>query len=137
MRGRAILAVAFALSLVFSAASFAQNAPDGVKTTKIGGNVVFVDAHGMTLYTFDRDPKGKGQSVCNGPCTKFWPPLYAGAGAHDMGAWTVITRKDGSNQWAYEGKPLYNFIRDKAPGDAKGNNMGMKGAHVWHVAKAG
>jgi len=135
MRGRAILAATVALSLAVSAVCFAQNAPDGVKTMRVGDNVVFVDAHGMTLYTFDRD--SNGESACNGQCTKFWPPLHAGADAHDMGPWTVITRKDGSRQWAYEGKPLYTFVRDKAPGDAKGDNFGPKGTHIWHVAKAG
>jgi predicted lipoprotein with Yx(FWY)xxD motif len=129
------VAATFALSLVMSAASFAQYrpyAPDGVKTSEIGGNLVFVDAQGMTLYTFDRDPNG--ESVCNGQCTKLWPPLQARA-EHNLGSWSIIIRNDAAKQWAYRGKPVYTFARDKAPGDAKGDNFGPKGAHLWHVIK--
>jgi hypothetical protein len=39
----------------------------------------------------------------------------ADAGAADDGDWTVITRDDGSKQWAYKGKPLYTYRVD-APG---------------------
>ncbi|MEU8951790.1 hypothetical protein [Streptomyces sp. NPDC048489] len=30
-----------------------------------------------------------------------------------MTAWTRITRADGTMQWAYDGKPLYTFVKDK------------------------
>jgi predicted lipoprotein with Yx(FWY)xxD motif len=133
MRFRAIVAVAAALSLAAGMVAFAQNAPEGVKTTQINGGVAFVSADGMTLYTFDNDTSGK--SACNGRCAMIWPPLTAGADAHDMGPWTVVTRADGTKQWAYQGKPVYTFARDKAAGDAKGDNFGPKGTHVWHVAR--
>ncbi|AMK33594.1 Putative lipoprotein [Pseudomonas putida] len=42
-----------------------------------------------------------------------------------------MTRDDGSSQWAYKGKPLYTFIKDKKAGETTGD--GMK--DVWHVAK--
>jgi predicted lipoprotein with Yx(FWY)xxD motif len=42
----------------------------------------------------------------------------------------VITRDDGTKQWAYKGKPLYYFSMDKAAGDKAGDGRGM----VWHVA---
>lgn len=89
----------------------------------------FVDAKGMTLYTFDKDAGGK--SACNGQCAANWPPLMAEAGAADMCGWTVITRDDGSKQWAYDGKPLYGWIKDAKPGDVTGD--GFNG--VWHVAQ--
>jgi len=88
---------------------------------------VMVDEAGMTLYTFDKDHAGK--SVCNGRCAKNWPPLMAGSGDSAVGDFTVITRADGSRQWAYEGKPLYRWIKDKNAGDKTGD--GFKG--VWHV----
>jgi predicted lipoprotein with Yx(FWY)xxD motif len=34
--------------------------------------------------------------------------------------------------WAYEGHPLYTFVKDKKAGDTTGD--GANG--VWHVAKA-
>lgn len=91
---------------------------------------VLTDHKMMTLYTFAKDADGK--SMCNGQCATNWPPLMAEAGAKPMGKWTVIKRDDGSMQWAYDGKPLYTFIQDKAPGEETGDGL-MDGA--WKVAK--
>ncbi|AOE88193.1 hypothetical protein [Pseudomonas sp. TCU-HL1] len=92
-------------------------------------NGMLVDAKGMTLYTYDKDAGGK--SACNGQCAQNWPPLMAEAGAKADGEWSVVTRDDGSMQWAYDGKPLYTFVMDKKAGDVTGD--GKMG--VWHVAK--
>jgi predicted lipoprotein with Yx(FWY)xxD motif len=43
--------------------------------------------------------------------------------------WTVITREDGSKQWAYKGKPLYLWIKDQKPGDKTGDGVNK----VWHI----
>jgi predicted lipoprotein with Yx(FWY)xxD motif len=43
----------------------------------------------------------------------------------------MLTRGDGSNQWAYKDKPLYRFAKDQKPGDLTGDGVGG----VWHVAK--
>lgn len=133
MKTRIGLAAAALLSLALVTVSFAQQMPEGVKTVTIGSGAAFVAASGTALYTFDNDTAGK--SNCNMRCAMIWPPLQASGDAHDMGAWTVVTRDDGSKQWAYMGKPLYTFARDKAAGDAKGDNFGPKGTHVWHVAR--
>ena len=58
----------FALVLGTAGSAYAAD-PATVK----GG--MFVDAKGMTLYTFDKDAGGK--SACNGPCATNWPPLMA------------------------------------------------------------
>jgi predicted lipoprotein with Yx(FWY)xxD motif len=92
---------------------------------------MLVGTNGMTLYTFDRDPVGTGKSVCNGPCATNWPPLAAAAEAAPAGDWAVITRDDGSKQWAYKGKPVYFWIKDQKPGDRTGD--GVNG--VWRLAK--
>ena len=81
----------------------------------------------MTLYTFDNDTNGT--STCYDACATNWPPFIATSGDMMGKPWTKITRKDGKQQWAYDGKPLYYFIGDKAAGDENGN--GLKG--VWHV----
>ena len=43
----------------------------------------------------------------------------------------LFTRTDGTHQWAYDGKPLYLYDDDDAPGDMEGDGAGG----VWHVVK--
>ena len=92
---------------------------------------VLVGANGMTLYTFDRDTT-PGKSACNGPCATNWPPFIAPAGATASGDWSIVTRDDGSKQWAYKGKPVYYWAKDQKPGDRTGDGFN----NVWHVVRA-
>lgn len=131
MQLRSLLAGAAALALL-AAPAFAEDYLGGtIKTVDINGQEVFTDAKGMTLYTFDKDTKGDGKSVCNGDCAVKWPPLMAAADAKDEGEFTVVTRDDGSKMWAHEGWPLYYWYEDMAAGDIKGDGVGG----VWHLAK--
>jgi predicted lipoprotein with Yx(FWY)xxD motif len=43
----------------------------------------------------------------------------------------LVTRDDGSKQWAYKGKPVYTYAKDSKPGEATGDNF----RDVWHVVK--
>jgi len=90
---------------------------------------VLADEKGMTLYTYDKDKKGK--SNCSGECAEYWPPAKASADAKPSGDLTLIKRADGSMQWADDGKPLYTYAQDKKPGDVTGD--GKNG--VWHAVK--
>jgi predicted lipoprotein with Yx(FWY)xxD motif len=119
--------VGAAFSLAFATSAFAQGAPVAMGESAKGA--VLVDAKGMTLYTFDKDTAGK--SACNGDCAVNWPPLMAAEGAMEAGDYSVITRDDGSKQWAYKGKPLYTWIKDVKPGDITGDNF----KDVWHVVQ--
>jgi predicted lipoprotein with Yx(FWY)xxD motif len=124
-----ILVAAFLGScLIASTAGFAQDArmPTGVKS--MGG--MLTEGKGMTLYTFDKDTEA-GKSACSGPCLAAWPALVAPTDAKPMGEWTVITRDDGTKQWAYKGKPLYTFVHDTKAGEMTGDGKG----NVWHTAK--
>ncbi len=47
-------------------------------------------------------------------CTELWPPVYAADNAAPIGAWTIIERKDGRKQWAYEDFPVYTSALDEA-----------------------
>lgn len=94
--------------------------------------LVFANSSRMTLYTFDKDTS-PGKSVCNGDCAKAWPPLAASADAKPVGDWSIVTRDDGSKQWALKGKPLYGFAQDAKMGEYKGNGL-ADGA--WHIAFA-
>lgn len=126
--------LSFALPALVLAAGLA-----GCSAMSMGGDTaparaadgVLVGARGMTLYTFDRDPAGAGKSVCNGPCATNWPPLRAEAGAANSGNWTVVTRDDGSKQWAYKGKPVYYWIKDTKAGDRTGDGVN----NAWRLAR--
>jgi predicted lipoprotein with Yx(FWY)xxD motif len=112
--------------MVCSAPSYAQTAPAKIADSAKGK--ILVDMKGMTLYVFDKDAAGK--SNCNGPCIQNWPALAAAAGAKGSGDWSVVTRDDGSLQWAYKGKPLYIWTKDTKAGDTTGDGIN----NVWHVA---
>jgi predicted lipoprotein with Yx(FWY)xxD motif len=94
-------------------------------------NGMLVGDKGMTLYTYDKDTANSGKSVCNDKCATNWPPLKAAAGAKAESNWTVISRDDGTTQYAYKGQPLYYFVKDKAAGDKTGDGVGG----AWHVVK--
>jgi predicted lipoprotein with Yx(FWY)xxD motif len=126
MRATTLLTSAALIAVAsYGIALAAEAMPTGVKA--MGG--MLEDAKGMTLYTWDND-KEANKSSCNGMCLMNWPALKAEASDKDMGDWKVITRDDGSKQWAYKGKPLYYFSMDAAAGDKKGEGRGM----VWHMA---
>ncbi len=74
----------------------------------------------FTLYTFDNDVAGSGQSTCTGGCLNAWPPLYANTTAQAFGDFSIVTRNTGEKQWAYKGKPLYFYVGDSAAGDVNG-----------------
>ena len=102
-----------------------------LKTTKIGGATVLTNAKGFTLYWFV--PDTSTTSKCNGSCATYWPPLKgpATAGAGVTGKLGTIKRSDGSVQATYTGHPLYTYVADAAPGQAKGNGLNLSGG-VWH-----
>mgnify|MGYP000870942040 CR=1 FL=1 len=115
-----------ALSLAALLAPLAQAEP----AAKMAHGML-VNASGMTLYTFDKDVAGSNKSMCNGPCIALWPAVSAAADAKPEGDYSIVTRDDGSKQWAYQGKPLYTYTADKKAGDDTGDNF----KDVWHVVK--
>ncbi len=126
MRIAMLTAVAASLICLLSLPALAQTvAPTSADTVK---GKALVDINGMTLYVFDRD--GKGKSNCNGQCAVTWPPLIADTDAQAGDTLSFINRDDGRKQWAYKGRPLYTFAKDKKPGDASGDGVNK----VWHVA---
>jgi predicted lipoprotein with Yx(FWY)xxD motif len=121
--------VAFAggSACLFALAAWAQTvAPTSGDTAK---GKALVDLNGMTLYIFDRD--GAGESNCNAQCAVSWLPLIADTDAQASGSFSFISREDGRKQWAFKGKPLYTFAKDKKPGDATGDGFN----NVWHLAR--
>jgi predicted lipoprotein with Yx(FWY)xxD motif len=112
-----------------SAAAAAAGAT--LATGKVGGATILTNSKGLTLYWFV--PDTSTQSKCNGACAHYWPPVPgpATAMAGVTGKLGVITRSDGSKQATWNGHPLYTYIADTAPGQAKGNGVNLSGG-VWH-----
>ncbi len=101
-----------------------------IKNDPSKGNYL-TDFQGSTLYVYDKDTPGV--SNYNIDSAKTWIPYSSGATAQSTFPpnITVINRTDGSQQFAWKGKPLYYYSQDKKPGDILGN--GVEG--LWHIVK--
>lgn len=102
-----------------------------VKTANSSLGEILVDNGGYTLYTFT--PDTEGVSTCYGTCEENWPPLLVMDAISipnglpgEMGA---AARIDNSTQVTYNGKPLYTYAGDDAPGDTNGQGLSGK----WYV----
>ena len=106
----------------------------GLKTTTIGGTTVLTNAKGFTLYSFA--PDTPAASKCYGGCAQYWPPVTgpAAAGPDVPGRVGTIKRTDGPSQLTYDGHPLYTYIGDSAPGQARGNNLNLNGG-LWREVR--
>lgn len=113
------IAVAAAAALCATAAPAQTTTSDGLLRDKVG----------KTLYTFDKD--AAGESRCFDGCATAWPPFMAAEGAKAKDQLTLVARKGGGMQWAFDGKPLYYFAGDAKPGDASGDGSGG----VWHTVR--
>ena len=90
---------------------------------------VLTNRDGRTLYTFDQDSDSK--SNCNGGCLAAWPAFTVGNASLADGNFSVIARDDGTQQWAFQGRPLYFYGGDARPGEVNGDNKGG----VWHALR--
>ena len=99
---------------------------------------ILVDSKGFTVYDFHKDKGTK--SSCYGACASAWPPVttsgapqaMSGAEASQLG---TTKRSDGTVQVTYAGHPLYTFVEDTKPGEAKGNDTSAFGAQ-WYALKS-
>jgi predicted lipoprotein with Yx(FWY)xxD motif len=108
----------------------AAAAASTVKTATIAGVTVLTNSTGFTLYSFA--PDTPTTSKCNGTCAQNWPPLKGPVTAAGVtGTFGTIKRSDGSTQATFDGHPLYTFVGDTAPGQAKGNGLNAAGG-LWH-----
>jgi predicted lipoprotein with Yx(FWY)xxD motif len=115
---------------ILVAASAAAAAACTVQTAAIGGVTVLTDSKGFTLYSFA--PDTPTTSKCNGTCAQNWPPVQGPVTAAGVtGTFGTIKRSDGSVQATFDGHPLYTFVGDTAPGQAKGNGLNAAGG-LWH-----
>ena len=101
------------------------------------GTAIVVDSKGFTLYDFHKDKGTK--SACYGACASTWPPLTTSGAPHAMSGAEAsklgtTKRSDGTLQVTYAGHPLYTYVGDTKPGEAKGNDFSSFGAQ-WYALK--
>jgi predicted lipoprotein with Yx(FWY)xxD motif len=84
-----------------------------------------VNKSGYSVYARDADEPDK--STCYDECLAEWTPVPAPENVTERGGWTTIERSAGINQWAFRGKPLYTYNRDR-------EERSFAGADVpgWH-----
>ena len=149
----ALLALAAAVVLIVSACgggseSGAEESAPGdsdvattvsVETVEGVGDVL-VDAEGSALYAADQEVGGT--LLCMDGCATIWEPLTvdgeAPTGSDGLGAdLGTVARPDGGQQVTFDGRLLYSFVEDPAPGIVTGNGFEdtFEGQlFTWHVA---
>lgn len=120
----------FALTLTLIPAAHAATSPriTPLNAVTLGdGATILADTQGLSAYVFDRDQGSV--SACYDACAKAWPPILTNPSVKlgtDLG---VTTRRDGSLQVTYQGRPIYLYVGDGKPGDVNGDGLGG----VWHL----
>ncbi len=145
-RGAALSGIAAAAVLVAACGSSAANtaasgygsggggssgkaaaANSTVSTRQLSGiGTVLVNGSGRTIYQVKTPAETNGRLHCMGACTSFWFPVTASSanpgGSGLPGTLGTVRRPGGQTQLTYNGRPLYTFRLDTAPGQAHGNN---------------
>jgi predicted lipoprotein with Yx(FWY)xxD motif len=105
------------------------------KLPKLG--VVLVNAKGMTLYMFVPDKRQR--VTCVHACAAVWPPLYLPKGAKPAAGGQakqslLASDRDptGGRVVTYSRWPLYTYVADTKPGQAKGQALNLNGGY-WYV----
>jgi predicted lipoprotein with Yx(FWY)xxD motif len=109
-----------------------------VKTRKIKGlGTVLVNSRGLTLYMFKPDKRKR--VTCTGTCAAAWPPLKIGArrkptagGAARKKLLGVDKNPGGGRVVTYAKWPLYTYVADTKPGQARGQALKLNGG-LWYV----
>ena len=124
-----------------SSSASASNVSAGtavVKTASVSslGASVLVDGQGLTLYHLSGEQNGRWICV-SAACMKLWHPLAVPTGGSlsgSVGSLASVKRPGGAVQVTFKGLPLYSFIGDTKPGEAKG--QGVKDVGVWTAVTA-
>jgi predicted lipoprotein with Yx(FWY)xxD motif len=145
LRGSLLVAVALAAALaatflVTRSSNASGNAKSRVvvKTARNAalGRTIIVTRSGLTLYSLSAERHGR--FICTPmSCLSLWKPLVVPAGTKPKGVdgLATVKRPGGKRQVAYRGAPLYRFVEDTKPGQAKGN--GFKDVGVWRPVAVG
>jgi predicted lipoprotein with Yx(FWY)xxD motif len=132
---------ALLLGFIVAGAGGAKSAgAAGLRIVKIGSVSVLANGQGFAVYWFAADTATK--SECNGLCNAYWPPVQGPLTAEPCatGRLGTIKRSDGGTQATYDGHPLYTYVGDSAPGQARGGAPSMNGGpwrEITYPAKPG
>jgi predicted lipoprotein with Yx(FWY)xxD motif len=143
LRGSLLLAVVLAAGLTAALLATRSSNASGAKTRQVVkvmrnptlGKSILVTRSGITLYSLSAERNGR--FICTTSfCLSLWKPLTVPAGVKPTGAGGLskVRRPDGKRQVAFKGAPLYRFVQDLKPGDAKGN--GFRDVGVWRPVAA-
>jgi len=132
----ALVAAAFGDTSSAAPPQASKGTPVALGKTALGK--VLVDAHGRTLYLFEKDKRGV--SACYGACATYWPPLLSPAKARPgsgvrASLLGVTRRANGRRQVTYAGHPLYTYAGDTKAGQTTGEGLTNFGAS-WDVVSA-
>jgi predicted lipoprotein with Yx(FWY)xxD motif len=98
----------------------------GIAEVAEAAGQVLVDDRGMALYAFSGDVDSDQTKCAAGPCAHRFIPFEAPQAALPIGDFSTMTRRDGIQQWAYKGKPLYTYDGDVRLGDANGKGVDQR-----------
>ena len=96
----------------------------------VDGQNILADQNRLTVYVFDRDTLNL--SNCYNACAKAWPPVLVAEDTVLDAPLAFTVRKDGEHQLTINGKPLYRYAGDEAPGEINGDGLGG----IWHIVPA-
>ena len=98
---------------------------------------VLVDSKARTLYMFVPDKRKK--VTCVKTCAAVWPPVKLPTGAKSVARSKAKASLLGSDSKPAGGRvvtynrwPLYTYVADRAPGQARGQALNLNGG-LWYV----
>lgn len=122
------VAMCAVLAVAGWSAAVAAGTDAGVATTSLG--TIVVNGKGMTAYFFDRDTANSGVSSCSGQCASAWPAITAASATPSVtGIIGTIGIIPSTKQITINGRPIYTYAFDTAPGMTKGQGVGG----IWFV----
>jgi predicted lipoprotein with Yx(FWY)xxD motif len=79
----------------------------------------------LPLYLYE---PASVKTPCSAACERQWIPLLAPAHARPLGDWTLLIRRDGRAQWAFQQHPVYTRLH-ATPDEAAAQRVD----DVWHL----
>jgi predicted lipoprotein with Yx(FWY)xxD motif len=137
------LVAAVAVAVASSALASKSSTPHMVKAATVqtrtvkGLGTILVNSKGRTLYMFVPDKQKK--VTCKASCAVIWPPLkvklaqrLTAGGAANKRLLGRDRNPGGGFVATYNRWPLYTYITDTKPGQAKGQALNLNGG-LWYV----